>query len=118
MTESILPPIHPGEILREEFLVPLNMSAANLAVRLGVPHEQIEAIVAEQAPITSNITVPIYPATRLRGAFRAVPERRATLRAVLPIHSGHAPRAQQIVPWRARSATPSRGRPISGARVP
>ena len=27
MTQSILPPVHPGEILKEEFLAPLEMSA-------------------------------------------------------------------------------------------
>lgn len=55
MTDSILRPIHPGEFLREEFLIPLNMSAADLADRLDVAHETIEDIVAEKAPVTEDI---------------------------------------------------------------
>ncbi len=36
MCKKRLPPIHPGEILREEFMKPLNLSANALAQRLGV----------------------------------------------------------------------------------
>lgn len=36
MRKKLLPPIHPGEILREEFMKPLNLSANALAHRLGV----------------------------------------------------------------------------------
>jgi antitoxin HigA-1 len=47
-----LPPIHPGEILREEYLKPLGLSAGALAKRLGVPRTRIERLVAEETPIT------------------------------------------------------------------
>ena len=43
-----LPPIHPGEILREEFLLPLNMSANALAMALKVPAPRINDIVREK----------------------------------------------------------------------
>lgn len=36
----ILPPVHPGEILREEYLLPLKMSAGALAKKLNVPLER------------------------------------------------------------------------------
>ena len=39
-----LPPIHPGEVLREEFLVPLNLSAGALAKACGLPRTRIERI--------------------------------------------------------------------------
>lgn len=49
-----LPPIHPGEILREEFLVPLGMSAHKLALALRVPATRINDIVNEKRGITAD----------------------------------------------------------------
>ena len=63
-----LPPVHPGEILREEFLVPLNMSAGALARTLGVPRTRIERIVARQTPVTTDT------ALRLAKFFQTSPE--------------------------------------------
>ena len=63
-----LPPVHPGEILREEFLVPLNMSAGALARTLGVPRTRIERIVARQTPVTTDT------ALRLAKFFQTTPE--------------------------------------------
>ena len=63
-----LPPVHPGEILREEFLVPLNMSAGALARTLGVPRTRIERIVAQQTPVTTDT------ALRLAKFFQTTPE--------------------------------------------
>ena len=37
MTETIMPPVHPGEILLEEFLNPLGVSQYQLAKEIGVP---------------------------------------------------------------------------------
>jgi addiction module HigA family antidote len=52
-----LPPIHPGEFLREDFLVPLGMSAAELARACGLEPAAIEAIVAERAPVTAEVAL-------------------------------------------------------------
>ena len=49
-----LPPIHPGEILREEFLSPLGMSAHQLALALRVPATRINDIVNERRGITAD----------------------------------------------------------------
>lgn len=49
-----LPPIHPGEILREEFLVPLGMSAHELALALRVPATRINDIVNGKRGITAD----------------------------------------------------------------
>jgi addiction module HigA family antidote len=49
-----LPPIHPGEILREEFLTPLGMSANELALALRVPATRINDIVNERRGITAD----------------------------------------------------------------
>ncbi|MFZ5691983.1 MAG: HigA family addiction module antitoxin [Pseudomonadota bacterium] len=49
-----LAPLHPGEVLREEFLVPLNLSAGALAKACGLPRTRIERIVAEDVGITAD----------------------------------------------------------------
>lgn len=46
--------IHPGEILREEFLGPLGLSANALAIALGVPATRIHEIVNERRGITAD----------------------------------------------------------------
>ncbi len=45
-------PVHPGEVLREEFLVPLGMSAHALALELRVPAPRINEIVRERRSVT------------------------------------------------------------------
>ena len=52
MTKSKLRPIHPGEILREEFLVPLEMTPHALAMQLRVPAPRINDIVREKRGVT------------------------------------------------------------------
>jgi antitoxin HigA-1 len=52
-----LPPVHPGEILREEFLVPLKLSSSALAIALQVPAPRINDIVREQRGITADTAV-------------------------------------------------------------
>jgi antitoxin HigA-1 len=49
-----LKPMHPGEVLREEFLVPLKMSAGALAKACGLPRTRIERIASEQSGITAD----------------------------------------------------------------
>ena len=41
---------HPGEVLREEFMLPLGLSANGLALALRVPATRITAIIREAAP--------------------------------------------------------------------
>lgn len=49
-----LSPIHPGEILREEFLIPLGLTANSLAISLRVPSTRINDIVRERRSITPD----------------------------------------------------------------
>jgi addiction module HigA family antidote len=49
-----LAPMHPGEVLREEFLLPLNLSAGALAKRMGLPRTRIERIAAEEVGISAD----------------------------------------------------------------
>ena len=47
-------PVHPGEILREDYLVPLDLSANALALALRVPATRIHEIVNERRGITAD----------------------------------------------------------------
>jgi addiction module HigA family antidote len=49
-----LPPVHPGEVLREEFLRPLNLSPYAVARAVGVPRTRIERLANEQTPVTAD----------------------------------------------------------------
>lgn len=54
MKKKLLPPIHPGEILREEFMQPLRLSANALARRLGVTPARVNEIASERRGITAD----------------------------------------------------------------
>jgi len=49
-----LPPIHPGEILREDFMKPLGLSMNRLALDLHVPVTRIAEIVHERRNVTPD----------------------------------------------------------------
>jgi addiction module HigA family antidote len=54
MKMNKLAPIHPGEILREEFMLPHSLSQNALARALGVPPRRINEIVLEKRGITAD----------------------------------------------------------------
>ena len=54
MVKNKMRPIHPGEILREEFLAPLGMSANALAIALRVPAPRVNDVVPERRAITPD----------------------------------------------------------------
>ncbi len=53
-TSDKLEPIHPGEILLEEFLKEMNLSQTRLAIRIGVPPRRINEIVLGKRSITAD----------------------------------------------------------------
>jgi len=61
-------PIHPGEVLREEFLEPLEMSANALAIRLRVPAPRVNDVVREKRGVS------VDTALRLARFFNTTPE--------------------------------------------
>ena len=63
-----LKPMHPGEVLREEFLVPLRLSAGALARTCNLPRTRIERIANEQTGITADT------ALRLAKALGTTPQ--------------------------------------------
>jgi len=56
-SDHVDPPIHPGVILHEEFMVPLQISARALARDLGVPPNRITAIINGTRGITAETAV-------------------------------------------------------------
>jgi addiction module HigA family antidote len=66
--ERRMPPIHPGEMLREEFMQPLGLSANALALALQVPATRISEIVNERRGISGDT------AMRLGRYFRMTPQ--------------------------------------------
>lgn len=59
-----MPPIHPGEILREEFMVPMALSVKDLADNLEVSEHLIADVVEERCGVTPDL------AQRLAGALK------------------------------------------------
>lgn len=49
-----LAPVHPGEILREEFLVPMQLTPYAVARACGVPRTRIERLAREETPVTAD----------------------------------------------------------------
>ena len=54
MFKNGMRPVHPGEILREDYLVPLGMSANALAKSLNVPAPRVNDVVRERRGVTAD----------------------------------------------------------------
>ncbi len=54
MFKNGMRPVHPGEILREDYLVPLGMSANALAKALNVPAPRVNDVVRERRGVTAD----------------------------------------------------------------
>jgi len=67
-SEKLQPPVHPGEILREDFMKPLALSINRLALELHVPATRVGEIVNERRRITADT------ALRLARYFNTNPE--------------------------------------------
>jgi len=65
---KLLPPIHPGEVLKEEFMKPLGLSANALARAIRVPANRISAIVNAERRVTADT------ALRLAKALGTTPD--------------------------------------------
>ena len=68
LREDALRPVHPGEILQEEFLEPHKLTPADLAERLRMPAESVESLARCERPITAD------DALRLARYFDTTPE--------------------------------------------
>ncbi len=54
MMEERLNPVHPGEVLQEEFIKPLSLSQNRLAIAIGVPARRINEIVLGRRGVTAD----------------------------------------------------------------
>ena len=54
---KLMPPIHPGEILNEEFLIPMNVTPCRLAKSIGVDAHLIQSIINAQEPVSADIAL-------------------------------------------------------------
>lgn len=82
--------IHPGEILREEFLVPLGISANALAMALHVPAPRINDIVRERRAVTPDT------ALRLARYFDTTAQFWLNLQSAFDLKQAASENAEQI----------------------
>ncbi len=68
MTTKKLAPVHPGEVLLEEFLIPFGLSQNRLALSVGVPPRRINEIVLRKCRVTAET------ALRLARFFDTTPQ--------------------------------------------
>ena len=54
MGKKKLQPVHPGEVLLEEFLKPMGLSQSRVALNIGVPPRRINEIILQKRRITAD----------------------------------------------------------------
>lgn len=89
-----LSPVHPGEILKEEFLEPLALSASQLAAAIKVPTNRVTRLINEQSGVSADT------ARRLARVFGTTPDFWMNLqsRYDLQVSEDTAPRLDDIKP--------------------
>src|ERR1700692_1037077 len=53
-SDTLMPPVHPGEVLREDFMKPLGLTVNKLALELHVPATRVGEIVHERRRVTAE----------------------------------------------------------------
>lgn len=89
---ELLAPVHPGEVLREEFLRPLGLSAAKLARRIGVPANRVSEIAAGRRAVTGDT------ALRFAAAFGSTPEFWMNLQKAWELEVARSEERPEILP--------------------
>jgi antitoxin HigA-1 len=69
VTEKLYPPIHPGEVLLEDFLKPMGISQYRLAKTIGVPPRRINEIVHGKRRITAETGIRLSRALGLSDPY-------------------------------------------------
>lgn len=64
-----IPPVHPGEMLLEEFLKPLGISQSAFAIRLGVSFPRLNEIIREKRAVTPDTALRFAQVTRMSADF-------------------------------------------------
>jgi addiction module HigA family antidote len=97
MRKNGMRPVPPGEVLKEEFLKPMGMSANALAQALGVPSNRISAILKAERGVSGDT------ALRLGAFFNTSPEFWMNLQMTYDLR-----KAEKAMPERVRSKIESR----------
>lgn len=82
--------IHPGEILEEEFLKPMNLTAYKLAKEIGVQQTRISQIVKEKRAITADTAI------RLSRFFGTTEEFWMNLQREYDLRNAHAEKEEEF----------------------
>jgi len=90
MMKNGMRPVHPGEVLREDYLVPLALSVNALAKRLHVPASRINDIVLERRGITADT------ALRLSRCFGGDAQTWLNLQSIYDLRTAELASAQRI----------------------
>ena len=85
-----LPNIHPGEVLREEFLDPMKISAYRLTKDTGLPHSRVSDLLAGQRGVSADT------ALRLARYFGTTPDFRLNLQAAHDIEEADRDHGAEI----------------------
>lgn len=56
-SDEQLPPVHPGDILHVEFMLPLGLGVADLAQRISVPRSSVSALVKGRIPVSPDMAM-------------------------------------------------------------
>ncbi len=83
-------PIHPGKILRTEFMEPYKLSAVMLCEAIHVPQSRIDTIIAEEKPITADM------ALRLSRYLSTTPQLWMNLQVAHDLGKAHAKVGSQL----------------------
>ena len=103
MTTDPLAPVHPGEILREEFLGPLDMTPYALAKACHVPRTRFERLANEQSPVTPDT------ALRLGQYFGTSPEFWLAIQSRYDIETTRRATAEEIGAIKPREKIAAKG---------
>lgn len=94
------PPTHPGEMLREEFLIPFEMTAEDLGRRIRISGDLVDSLVRERGRITPDL------ALRLSRAFGTTAEFWLNGQLIWDLYqTTHGPEAAEIEGIEPLSAT-------------
>lgn len=113
-----LAPVHPGEILQKEFLVPLKLTpcAVAVAAALNVPRTRIERIAREEKPVTADTALRLGKFFKTGAAFWMNIQARFDLETAEDVL---APQIKKIASYEAaRERRKSRVPPTRSASAP
>jgi addiction module HigA family antidote len=124
--DHLMPPVHPGEVLAQEYLAPLGVTQHHLAVEIGLPPRRINEIVHGKRGISAGTALRLarffgtsewfwlnlqsrHDLGRMKDRLAGEPDRTRPLSAWARINPG-SPASRTPSPAAPRSCSPARGR--------